>query len=374
MSGIYIHIPFCKQACHYCDFHFSTQTGYRERMLQAMGEELKQRREYLPDGTRIQTIYFGGGTPSLLPPGEIETLLNIISSHYPLALQEVTLEANPDDLSKEKLLAYQSMGVDRLSIGIQSFQEPLLRYYNRAHTAAESHRVLDYARDAGFQKLSIDLMYGFPAPDHEYWLSDLEMALQKDPGHISSYSLTVEADTALGRWTKAGKFLPAEEEFVAEQFEMLQEAMEAKGYIQYEISNFGREGQFAVHNTNYWKGVPYLGIGPSAHSFDGTNRGHNIPNNALYLKGMASQGQLFEIDVLNQEDRANEYLLTALRTIWGVDLGYFEKTYGLDLRTVRSAEIHLLQQHGWLSESGDSLTLTKAGKLLADSIAAKLFL
>lgn len=374
MSGIYIHIPFCKQACHYCDFHFSTQTAYSERMLQAMGVELVNRREYLPAGSTIQTVYIGGGTPSLLPPTEIESILDIISKHYSLDLRELTLEANPDDLSKERLQAYKSMGIDRLSIGIQSFQEPILRFYNRAHSAAESHRVLDLARDAGFQKLSIDLMYGFPAPDHSFWLLDLETALLKDPGHISSYGLTIEPDTALGRWKKAGKFLPAEEDFVAVEFELLQDAMEGNGYIQYEISNFGREGQFAVHNTNYWKGVPYLGIGPSAHSFDGTNRGHNISNNALYMKGLASHGQVFELDVLTMADRANEYLLTALRTIWGVDLAYFEKTYGVDLQSERAGEIQLLQQHGWLSASGAFLTLTKTGKLLADSIAEKLFL
>ncbi|WP_245189698.1 radical SAM family heme chaperone HemW [Lunatimonas salinarum] len=374
MSGIYIHIPFCKQACHYCDFHFSTHTGYQEQMLEAMRHELVQRSAYLPAGSNVQTVYFGGGTPSLLSPTSIETLLDTIYRHFPMDLKELTLEANPDDLSKEKLQAYRSMGIDRLSIGIQSFQEPILRFYNRAHTAEESYRVLDTARDGGFQKLSIDLMYGFPAPDHTHWRLDLETALKMDPGHISSYCLTVEPKTALGRWSKAGKFLPAEEEFVAEQFEMLQNAMETAGYIQYEISNFGREGMFAVHNTNYWKGIPYLGIGPSAHSFDGINRGHNIANNGQYLKAMASGEQVFELDVLSLQDRANEYILTALRTIWGVDLHHFEKTYGLNLPKERLKEIRWMKEHGWLAASDKFLRLTKNGKLLADSIAEKLFI
>jgi oxygen-independent coproporphyrinogen-3 oxidase len=374
MSGIYVHIPFCKQACHYCDFHFSTQTAYRDTMLQAIGQELVQRRSYLPEGTKVETIYFGGGTPSILAASEIEYLLDLMSIHFPLALKEVTLEANPDDLSLEKLAAYKYMGIDRLSIGIQSFQEPILRFYNRAHTASDSMRVLDLARNAGFSKLSIDLMYGFPADNHAYWLKDMEMALALDPGHISSYCLTIERKTALGKWKTSGKFKEATEDFVADEFNLLLDTMAGAGYIQYELSNFGKLGHFALHNTNYWRGVPYLGLGPSAHSFDGHNRGSNVANNARYMNGITSGTPFFQVDILSPEDRANEYLLTALRTIWGVDLPFFRRTFGWDLLIEKGPEIRFLKDNGWLIHAGDSLTLSRSGKILADSISAKLFI
>ncbi|EON77338.1 putative radical SAM family enzyme, NOT coproporphyrinogen III oxidase, oxygen-independent [Lunatimonas lonarensis] len=343
-------------------------------MLLSIGQELVQRRNYLPEGTQVETIYFGGGTPSILAASEIEYLLDLISIHFPLALKEVTLEANPDDLSLEKLAAYKKIGIDRLSIGIQSFQEPILRFYNRAHTASDSLRVLDLARSAGFSKLSIDLMYGFPADNHTYWQKDLEMALTLDPGHISSYCLTIERKTALGQWKTSGKFKEATEDFVADEFNLLLDAMTGAGYIQYEISNFGKPGHFALHNTNYWRGVPYLGIGPSAHSFDGQHRGSNVANNARYMKGITSSTPVFQVDILSPEDRANEYLLTALRTIWGVDLPFFRSTFGWDLLIDKEHEIRFLKDNGWLIHADDSLTLSRSGKILADSISAKLFI
>jgi oxygen-independent coproporphyrinogen III oxidase len=245
LAGIYIHIPFCKQACHYCDFHFSTNLNRMNQLVESIGKELEIRKEYLA-GLPVKTIYLGGGTPSLLSEKHLDFLLDKIHANFRTELQEVTLEANPDDLSVENLESWKNLGIDRLSLGIQSFQEDVLRFYNRAHSATEALEAIYRGRDAGFEKFSIDLIYGFPHGDHSIWEKDLTEALRQDPGHISAYSLTVEPKTALGKWTKKGRFQPAEEDFVAEQFELLQEQTGKSGYIQYEISNFGREGQYKL--------------------------------------------------------------------------------------------------------------------------------
>jgi oxygen-independent coproporphyrinogen-3 oxidase len=248
--------------------------------------ELEKRSDFLPLNDPVQTIYFGGGTPSLLKEREIASIINTIYRNYNVDIKEFTLEANPDDLQAQKLKTMKSLGIDRLSIGIQSFDQKILKFYNRAHNSQESLKAIDLAKNAGFEKLSMDLIYGFPHEDHSIWEKDLKQALLLDPGHISSYALTIEPKTALGNWLKKGRFKEASEDFVAEQFEMLQGAMSKSGYMQYEISNFGKPGQFALHNTNYWMGVPYLGIGPSAHSFDGKKRGYNIANNVIYIKSI----------------------------------------------------------------------------------------
>ncbi len=374
MAGIYLHIPFCKKACHYCDFHFSTSSDLMEELIELMGKELILRKDYLPAGEFIETIYFGGGTPSLLSQSQLVYLMDTIHTHYPVRLREVTLEANPDDLDKVKLACFLGCGIDRLSIGIQSFRDEVLTFYDRAHNAAESLQSLEWARNAGFEKLSLDLMYGFPSPDHTGWEADLRTALNLDPGHISSYALTIEPRTALGNWAKKGIFQPASEDYVAEEFEILQDAMEAAGYIQYEISNFGKPGAFALHNTNYWMGVPYLGVGPSAHSFDGTDRGHNISNNAGYVKGLREGRLVFETDNLSAEDRINEYILTSLRTIWGTDLNFLATMYQVDMIKIKSREVEFLVESGWITIQDNHLLLSRKGKLLADSVAAKLFI
>lgn len=374
MAGIYIHIPFCKQACHYCDFHFSTNTGLKIQMVRMICKELELQQDYLGSESIIHTVYLGGGTPSLLEAAEIERILDTVHKHYRLELQELTIEANPDDLHPHKLLDLKNMGFDRLSIGIQSFDDRVLRFYNRAHSARESLAAVDKAQQAGFKKLSIDLMYGFPQADHALWKGDLTTAIQLDPGHISSYALTVEPDTALGRWMAKGKFAPASEDFIAEQFEMMQGELGRAGYVQYEISNFGRPGAFAVHNTNYWMGIPYLGIGPSAHSFDGKNRQHNPSNNVKYIKAL-EKGQLsFELDEIEPIDALNEYLLTSLRTIWGADLEFILMKYDIDVMKEKGEVIHRLAQEGWLDLQQERLTLTDKGKLLADALALQLFL
>lgn len=374
LAGIYIHIPFCKQACHYCDFHFSTNTGLKRQMVRMICKELALQKNYLGSGSIIHTVYFGGGTPSLLEAAEIAQILDAVQKHYRLELQELTIEANPDDLHPDKLLDLKKMGFDRLSIGIQSFDDRVLRFYNRAHSARQSLHAVDKAQQAGFNKLSIDLMYGFPQPDHALWIRDLTTAIQLDPGHISSYALTVEPDTALGHWVAKGKFAPASEDFVAEQFEMMQEKLGQAGYVQYEISNFGRPGAFAIHNTNYWMGVPYLGIGPSAHSFDGKSRQHNPSNNIKYIKALEQGQPSFELDEIEPIDALNEYMLTSLRTMWGADLEYIRTRYDIDVRREKGEVIHRLEQEGWLNLKQSRLILTDKGKLLADALALQLFL
>lgn len=374
LSGIYIHIPFCKQACHYCDFHFSTNQQLVGQLIEMIGVELEMRKDFLPKNSPVKTIYFGGGTPSLLEIRHIDAIINTIYKRYDLDLEEFTLEANPDDLDREKLKELKSLGLDRLSIGIQSFDARVLKFYNRAHNEQEALQAVDLAKSAGFEKLSIDLIYGFPFEDHSIWRHDLEQALLLDPGHISSYALTIEPKTVFGNWQKKGTFREASEDFQAEQFEILMEAMEKANYIQYEISNFGKEGHFAVHNTNYWKALPYLGIGPSAHSFDGKERGFNIPNNVGYIK-MLKEGVLpYEADSLSGEELANEYILTSLRTIWGVSLEHLQTNYCIDLLDLKRGLIQQLGAEDMISIHSHHIYLTNKGKLLADSIAASLFI
>ncbi|WPR75373.1 radical SAM family heme chaperone HemW [Algoriphagus sp. NG3] len=373
LAGIYIHIPFCRQACHYCDFHFSTNLDGMNRMAEMICRELELRKDYLR-GQDIKTVYFGGGTPSLLSAELIEMILGQIAKTYNSGWEEVTLEANPDDLSSEKLATWKYLGVDRLSLGIQSFDEQVLKFYNRAHTAEESKSAIEKARKVGFEKFSIDLIYGFPQPNHELWKRDLATAIAQNPGHISSYALTVEANTALGKWSKNGKFTPADEDFVAEQFEILQEESSRAGYIQYEVSNFGKPDQFALHNRNYWQGIPYLGAGPSAHSFDGKNRGANPSNNSRYLKTLEEETTPFIVDNLSEEERLNEYILTGLRTIWGIDFEVIRRDFGQDLLRSRQAVLRQMEAEGWLIWKDKNLSLSKRGKLLADSIAAALFI
>ena len=373
MAGLYIHIPFCKQACHYCDFHFSTNLQLMELMMDSILLELQLRKEYLK-GEAVDTIYFGGGTPSLVPAEYLEKILDQISALFPGSKQEVTLEANPDDLNPQALATWKSLGIDRLSLGIQSFQDQILKAYNRAHNSKEATQAIQLARAAGFEKFSIDLIYGYPHSDHRLWQLDLEEALRLDPGHLSDYSLTIEPKTTFGNWTKKGKFSPAEDEFVAQQFEYLQEQCDKAGYLQYEISNFSRPNQAAVHNSNYWKRSPYLGIGPSAHSFDGNSRGFNPSSNTSYTKALAAGSVPFVLEELTPEECINEEILTGLRTSWGLDTGSLAERYHLDILEIKKGSITKLTELGMIHTEAKTLTLTRKGQLLADSIASDIFI
>lgn len=374
MAGLYLHIPFCKQACHYCDFHFSTSLRAKPAMVNAICRELQLQRAYLPE-RRLETIYLGGGTPSLLAPNELAAIFETINRYFNVApAAEITLEANPDDLTTAKIQELKSSPVNRLSIGLQSFHAPHLRLMNRAHTADESWAAVRRAQDAGLENITIDLIYGVPAPDHRVWETDLEKVFALQVPHVSAYALTIEPKTALGHWTRQGKFIPSEDEFVAAQFDILVAQMAAHGYEQYEISNFSKPGRVSRHNSNYWRGVPYLGVGPSAHSFNGTARQFNVAHNAQYLAAITADTIPATVETLSVVDQANEYLMTNLRTSWGCDLNHLKDCYGFDLQASHWDYLMRLTQKGLAQLNWPILTLTNHGKLLADQITLDLFL
>ncbi len=373
MSGIYIHIPFCKQACHYCDFHFSTNMEKKSRMIEALRSELELRKKEF-EGVPVETIYFGGGTPSVLETEEIEAIVGTIREHYRVAdLAEVTLEANPDDLSKTKIIQLSKSSINRLSIGIQSFDEEDLKLMNRAHRAREAIASIEAASEI-FNNISIDLIYGMPNMTNDRWKQNIEMALSFNIQHISSYALTVEPKTALAHLIKKGS-VPALDDAVAqEHFHILIDTLEAAGYVHYETSNFGRPGFYSRNNTAYWQGKKYLGIGPSAHSYDGKRRGWNIDNNSKYLKAIQAGWLPMETETLTKIDRYNEYVMTGLRTVWGVSLSRIESEFGQQYLeyALQQAGPHL--QNHLLYMDSDALLVAKKGKFLADGIASDLFM
>ncbi len=372
MSGIYIHIPFCKQACHYCDFHFSTQLGKKETMVQAIAKELVLRKSEIDEV--VETIYFGGGTPSVLSNHEIEYLIQAVYDNYKVIHDpEITLEANPDDLSNNRIIQLSKSPINRLSIGIQSFFEEDLRLMNRAHNAQEAENCIREAR-THFDNISIDLIYGIPGMDNERWKANIQKALDFDLPHISSYALTVEPRTALKKFIEKGVVPDVDDEQAQEQFHILVDALESNGFVNYEISNFGKPDYFSKNNTAYWLGKTYLGVGPSAHSFDGTHRSWNIRNNPTYIKKIEENVLPIEIETLSTTDRYNEFVMTGLRTIWGVDLARIESEFGENyLRYINQQSSKFLERDLLAVRDGKLLT-TKKGKFLADGIASDLFM
>ena len=373
-AGIYLHIPFCRQACVYCNFHFSTSLKYKDELLQAMLRELEMRRDYL-DGATIETIYFGGGTPSLLTADEISRLIDAVYQYYPVGdLKECTLEANPDDLNKGYLSSLANTPINRLSIGVQSFRDEDLRYMKRAHDAQQADYAIKAAQDAGFPDLSIDLIYGTPGLSDTAWKQNLAKVAALFIPHLSAYALTVEAKTALDQAIKHHKALPVNPEQAAGQFEILMEQASKMGYDHYEISNFALPGRHALHNTNYWLGKSYLGIGPSAHSFNARSRSWNMPNNQLYIKQIMQDHKLpFEEEKLTKTMRLNEYVMTSLRTMWGCNLNKIAIEWDGASATAIERASHLFREKKWLTEEGRVLRLTNAGRLFADKIASELF-
>jgi oxygen-independent coproporphyrinogen III oxidase len=374
MAGLYIHIPFCKQACHYCDFHFSTNQAIKTTLVNAIADELIIQKDYL-NGEGIKTIYFGGGTPSLLSDAELQTIFSAIHENFSVDVNaEITLEANPDDLSKDKLASIKNAGFNRLSIGIQSFDDVLLKFLNRAHSKQSAIQSVKDAASMGFNNISIDLIYAIPGLDSEAWKKNISQALELNPVHISSYSLTIEERTAFGRWSAAGKLKPIEDDIAAEQLEILMQELEIAGFDQYEVSNFGKPDFYSQHNSSYWKQEKYLGVGPSAHSFNGVSRQFNISNNHLYIKAIAKGEIPADFELLNREDKINEYLLTTLRTSWGCDLNFLKKEFSYDLIKNNIQYIDSLEHNRLVEVNKEVLKLTRAGKLLADKIASDLFL
>jgi oxygen-independent coproporphyrinogen-3 oxidase len=371
---LYLHIPFCRQACHYCDFHFSTNTSNKRAVVEAIAAEIVLRKDYLPE-KGIETIYFGGGTPSMLDQAELELLLDTIRQHFSVDKDaEITLEANPDDLSADKLRQFYAAGINRLSIGIQSFHEPHLKFLNRIHSAAEAGQCVKTAQDIGIQNISIDLIYAIPAESHAILRSDMQKAFELNISHISAYCLTIEPQTAFGSWLKKKKIQPIDEEFAARQFEILIKTLAENSYEQYEISNFARNGRYSRHNSSYWKQRPYLGVGPSAHSYNGSSREYNVSNNAQYLKAIQGNVIPATIEQLSVADQTNEYLLTGLRTKWGVSREKLELLSKGTFRMVHAEDLKRMTASGWIWEDTQSLYLTESGKLFADRIASDLFI
>jgi oxygen-independent coproporphyrinogen-3 oxidase len=373
MSGIYIHIPFCKQACHYCDFHFSTSMKKKDEMVLALAKEIAMRKEEFKNEV-VETIYFGGGTPSVLAIEDLRLLIEEVFKNYNVIENpEITVEANPDDLSKNRIIELSNNRINRLSIGIQSFFEEDLKLMNRAHNAEEARNCLEEATTY-FDNISLDLIYGIPGMSREKWLANIETALSFGIPHISSYALTVEPKTALHSFIQKGIIPAPEDEVAQEHFQLLLERLEEQGFVHYELSNFGKEGYFSKNNSNYWLGKKYIGIGPSAHSFDGEKRGWNISNNSLYIKTIQEGKLPMETETLTKTDRYNEYIMTGLRTIWGVSLERVEVEFGktyrdyLEQQAARYLEDHLLYM------DDDILRTTRNGKFLSDGIASDLFL
>ena len=319
MAGIYIHIPFCRKACYYCNFHFSTSFKTREEMISAMIREIEMQAGYL-QGKEIDTIYFGGGTPSALPVEDIRLLLDIIHRlHNVSQSPEITLEANPDDITPENVARWKESGINRLSIGIQAFQDELLKDWNRSHDAAQADRAISLAQRAGIENITADLIYGGPGLSDEDWISNIRRLLDSGIPHISSYALTVETGTALHHQIEKGKSISPDDDQANRQYAILQEMLAANGFLQYEVSNFAKEGFESRHNRSYWSGEHYLGIGPAAHSFNGESRQWNVANNVRYIQSLAEGAIPFEREELTEAQRYNELVMTGLRTSGGID-------------------------------------------------------
>ena len=372
MSGIYIHIPFCKQACNYCDFHFSTSMKKKDEMVLALAKEIVMRKSEFANQT-VETIYFGGGTPSRLQIADLRLQIDMIYDNYRVIEKpEITLEANPDDLSEEYLIALSEIGINRLSIGIQSFFEDDLQMMNRAHNSAEAKKCLEIATQY-FDNISLDLIYGVPGMSNEKWKHNIETALSFNIPHISSYALTVEPKTALSKLIQTGEIAAPKDEVASKHFMILVEILEKNGFVHYELSNFGKPNFFSKNNSAYWLGKKYIGIGPSAHSYNGVSRSWNIANNGLYLKSIQENQLPLETEILSVEDRYNEYIMTGLRTIWGVSLERIESEFGQTYLDYLSKQSQKFLNDDLLFIEDNILKPTKKGKFLTDGIASDLF-
>jgi oxygen-independent coproporphyrinogen III oxidase len=371
MAGIYIHIPFCRKACHYCNFHFSTSASNIPEMAGAIIKEASLRSNYLTEP--VDTIYFGGGTPSLMSTDDIQSLLKALKDLFSVSTgAEVTLEANPDDITEEKLVEWSSAGINRLSIGIQSFFDEDLQWMNRAHDSGQALACLQLALKH-FSNITIDLIYGTPTLTDEKWKQNVEKAIALNIPHLSCYALTVEPKTALDKMIKQNKKENVDSEKQARHFELLMRWAKQAGYEHYEISNFAKPGFRSKHNSSYWQGKPYIGLGPSAHSFNGNERQWNISNNALYLKSIEQDIVPFEKEVLTEIQQLNEYLMTSLRTMEGLSLYHVAEHWNKETAAAIKKDAAIFLEKGTMTASNDHLILTDEGKLLADGIAAELF-
>lgn len=373
MASLYLHIPFCKQACYYCNFHFSTGKKNMDQMIASLKKEMKLNQNYL-GGEKIETLYFGGGTPSILHASDIEQLIDFVKNNFELNDNvEVTLEANPDDITEVNANAWLSTGVNRLSIGTQSFLDKDLKWMNRAHNAEQAIKSIKMVQQCGFNNINIDLIYGLPESTNDEWKKNLEQAIELQVQHLSCYSLTVEPRTALDYFVRSGNVKPVDEEKAALQFEWLMKVATENNFEHYEISNFAIAGMRSRHNSSYWLGKKYLGIGPSAHSYNGISRQWNAADNNFYISALLQNEIPYEIEILSPEEKFNEFVMIRLRTIEGIsktDLQNFETSFQEHFSEVAKSFI----ENGLIQISGNNFSLTNKGKLLADHIISELMI
>ncbi|MGE0567660.1 MAG: radical SAM family heme chaperone HemW [Bacteroidia bacterium] len=372
MSGIYIHIPFCKQACTYCDFHFSINRRIEDRIIGAMLLEIERESGFLK-GKNIETIYFGGGTPSILKRESLDKLFEKLRKTFDLSkVKEITLECNPDDINEENIKNWKANGVNRLSIGIQSFNNEELRWMNRSHKSQDIHAKVKLAQDFGFSNISIDLIYGSKFQNENLWHDTINKVLELNIQHISAYNLTIEKKTKLGLMNKRGLEPNINEELSLSQFNVLQESLEKSGFIHYEISNFAKEGFISQHNSSYWKNKSYLGIGPSAHSYNGIVRRYNCSSNSKYCQLLESKLNTYSEEKLSLDDKYNEYILTGIRTIWGCDLVYIESNFGEHYKS-HATNIVQKEKKNFIIQDA-VFKLNKNGKALSDYLTRELMI
>lgn len=369
--GIYLHIPFCKQACHYCNFHFSTSLKKKGELVQALCEELRLRKNELAG--EVETIYFGGGTPSLLSSEELQQIFETMYENYEVSENpEITLEANPDDLTSTRINELANSRINRLSIGVQSFFEEDLKLMNRIHNVSEALACIKDSKKY-FENISIDLIYGIPGMSKERWTKNLEIALKMDMPHLSCYALTVEPRTALKKFIEKGIVPPVDEDVAKQHYEILLETTENAGYENYEFSNFGKPGFQSRNNTAYWEGKHYLGIGPSAHGYDGKSRSWNVANNTKYIKSIAAGELPLEREILSKENKYNEYIMTGLRTEKGVSLEKIEQEFGVEFLEYLMEQAFKPLKNEILILEDQNLKISRKAKFLSDGIASNLF-
>jgi len=372
MAGLYIHIPFCKQKCHYCDFHFAISQKNKPAVLEGLNKELELKKVFVK--APLETIYFGGGTPSVLSAAEIERLITSIRTHYSIVKQpEITLEANPDDLSEDFLKRLFKFGFNRLSIGVQSFFDEDLKFLNRAHSGQEAIKAIKTAQQIGFKNITIDLIYGVPGLTKEKWMQNIETFLSLKIPHLSSYALTVEPQTALDHFIKTKQYPPLDEELALEHFNILRTSLKTHNYMHYELSNFAKKGYISRHNTSYWQSKSYIGIGPSAHSYYLNTRTWNVANNSRYYKALQQGIIPEETEQLSDKERYNEYIMTGLRTMWGVDLEYIKDNFGQEYKTYLIKNATLYIENKQLEVISNRLIVSDKSFFLIDGIIADLF-
>ena len=374
MAGLYVHIPFCVSKCAYCAFYSMPSLKMKGAFMKALLSEMASRVPYL-NGEQVNTVYFGGGTPSILSVEELDVILRAIRQHYRVSDQaEFTLEANPDTLSLDYLSALRKAGVNRLSIGIQSFFDEDLRYLSRRHDSTHARQCVGWARQAGFDNLSLDLIYGLPTATAERWRQNLDLFFETGAQHLSAYALTVEPNTILEKQIATGKALPVREDDAVRDYEILVDRAAKEGFVHYEISNFARPGFRSKHNCSYWNRTPYIGFGPAAHSFDGNSRQWNVAHLQHYIDGIEAGHPDFEQETLTPEQRYDEYVMTTLRTMWGIDLKYMKRELGERFSTYCERQAESLVSQGRLTRTNEFLHLDDRQMLFADGIAAELFI